>query len=134
MAIIEIDDSEDEKLRLTLSGGDEVDLFFEGDSVTVHANGSKVGEISFRCYEQPVSPYEDQTIARLTHAFIEGEAGRYKGHGIGTEAIRFFLQCTGYTLELPENDGIRKADGSHLVGDGPGFVESLRKKVLSNRL
>lgn len=134
MAIVDIDDSAYERLLLTLTNGEQVELVLEDECVLVYFEGVKIGEFHFNCYEQPVSPHMDETIARLTHAFLEGENGRFKGQGIGTEAVRFFVQCTDYRLELPENDGIRKDDGSHLVGDGPGFVESLRKKLRAGLL
>lgn len=65
----------------------------------------------------------------MTTALIEGESGRFKRQGLGTEAVRFFICCTGYEIELPENDGIRKSDGNHLTSDGVAFVDSLRRKM-----
>ncbi|MUV15158.1 hypothetical protein [Noviluteimonas gilva] len=127
MAIVAIDDSDDEKLVLTLSNGDEIELVFEGDCVYAYAGGNEVGEFHFNCYDQPYQ-HSSETFARLTHAFLEGNNGRYMRQGVGTEAIRFFLRSTGYILELPEDDGIKKDDGSHLVQDGPAFVNSLRRK------
>jgi hypothetical protein len=129
MPIVHIEDIDDEIRRLDLSTGDSVELRCEDESVGVYAGDDEVGRLSFRLIEEPISPYEEATICRLTHAFIEGGGGKYQKHGIGTEAVRFYLECTGHTLELPENDGLQKDDGSHLVNLGPVFVASLRKKM-----
>lgn len=134
MPIKAIDDIDDATCELVLSTEDLLHLRFEENEVGIYANGDKVGYLSFRCYEVPLSPYEDRTICRLTHAFLEGHDGRYRRHGVATQAVRFYLVCTGYYLELPENDGIRKDDGSHLVNDGPGFVASLRDKQARGEL
>jgi hypothetical protein len=134
MPITDVRDIDDETRRLTLSTEDVVELRVEDDGVCICANGTEIDRLSFRCYETPISPHEDRTICRLTHAFIEGEGGRYQGHGVGTHAVKFYLDCTGYDLELPENDGIQKDDGSHLVGSGPGFVASLKRKQARGEL
>ena len=134
MAITRINDSADDQITLTLSNGDIVDLVFSEDRIIANAKGEAVGEFNFALYEIPYGTDGEETIARLTHAFLEGHNGRYKRHGIGTAAVRFFISSTGYTLDLPENDGLRKTDGSHLVDDGPAFVKSLREKLRDGKL
>lgn len=133
MPIVDFDESDDEKLVLTLTDGEIVELELADDCVYVFSVGERIGEFHFNCYSLPSGPGEE-TVARLTHALLEGRNGRFQRQGIGTEAVRFFLQSTGFILELPENDGAKKDDGSHLVGDGPAFVESLRKKLNAGEL
>jgi hypothetical protein len=128
MAIQRIDNVSPEVRRLVLTTGDVLELRYEEQSVSVFAGGEQVGSVEFRLYDTPSSPYEDMTVCRLTSAFIEGHGGKYQGQGVGTEAVRLYLECTGHDLELPENDGIQKSDGSHLVNAGPAFVASLRRK------
>jgi len=118
----------DEMRRITLDSGEVIELRFEDDSVAVYAQENEVGRLSFRAYEVPVGYYEE-TYYHLTHAFIEGGGGKYKHQGIGTEAFRLFRECTGAKVTFSEDDGIQKEDGSHLTGDAPGFVASLKAKM-----
>ena len=119
---------DNETRRLTLTSGATLDLRFEIGGVGIYVKNVEVGRLSFRHYETDGFGNETIDVCRLTHAFLEGGDGIYKRHGVGTEAVRFYLQSTDCQLELPENDGIRKEDGSHLVKDGPAFVASLIKK------
>lgn len=128
MAITSIQEVDDETRQLVLDSGEIVELRFEDDSVAVFAQGEEVGRLSFRAYEVPVNHHEE-TYYHLTYAFIEGGGGKYKHQGIGTEAFRLFRECTGAEITFSENDGLRKDDGSHLTGDAPGFVASLKAKM-----
>jgi hypothetical protein len=65
---------------------------------------------------------------------LDGHIGLYKRHGIGTTAVRFFLSCTDDALELLEDDGIMKSDGSHLVEDGTAFIQHLQDKLGDRKL
>jgi len=44
------------------------------------------------------------------------------------------LELVKRETELPivaaDNDGIQRGDGSHLTGDGPGFVAAMRRRGL----
>jgi len=128
MAIKSVIDIDDEKRQLVLDSGEIVELRFEGDSVAVYVNNSEVGRLSFRAYEVPANNHEE-TYYHMTHAFIEGDGGKYKYQGIGTEAFRLFRECTGAKVTFSENDGIQKEDGSHLTGDAPAFVEKLKRMI-----
>lgn len=78
--------------------------------------------------KQHGSPENTIEAARLTHAQIEGHGGKFKRQGLGTAAVRFFLDCTSLPLELPEDEGREQSDGSHLTEDGVRFVASLRRR------
>jgi hypothetical protein len=125
MSIVTRINKDDECRQIELATGEILQLRFDADCVSIYYANEEIGRLTFMLHDEPVSPGEDQTVARLTHAFLEGAGGRYKRQGVGTEAVRFFLECTGYILELPKNDGVQKEDGSHLVGDRPAFVASL---------
>lgn len=126
MPICSIDDLNDEERRLTLDSGEIVELRFEDDSVAIYAHQNEVGRLSFRAYEVPMFGDYEETCYQLTHAFIEGDEGKYKYQGIGTEAFRFFRECTGASVTFSEDDGLQKNDGSHLTGDAPRFVAKLK--------
>jgi len=54
--------------------------------------------------------------------------------GLGTEAVKMFIDVTGCTLYTRPNDGIEREDGSHLTGDAIFFLTSLRQKgIISNK-
>jgi hypothetical protein len=122
-------DISDERRLLTLASGEVVEIRFEDDSVAVYAGGEEVGRLSFRQIEEP-----EDTYYHMTHAFIEGGGGAYKRQGIGTEAIRLFLECTGGPITFSDDDGIQRDDGSHLTGDAPGFVASIKAKLARGEL
>ena len=128
MAITSINEIDDETRQLVLDSGEIVELRFDEDSVAIFAQDEEVGRLSFRPYDVPVNQYEE-TCFHLTHAFIEGGGGKFKHQGIGTEAFRLFRECTGAEVTFSENDGIKRDDGSHLTGDAPGFVASLKAKM-----
>lgn len=129
MPIRSIEEITDEHRRLTLTSGEVVEIRFQEDSVAVYAGSEEVGRLSFRQIEEP-----GETYYHLTHAFIEGRGGAYKRQGIGTEAIRLFRDCTGGPITFSEDDGIQREDGSHLTGDAPEFVNSLKKKLVRGEL
>lgn len=128
MAIRSIKKIYDETRQLVLDTGEIVELRFEDDSVAVFVQNNEIGRLSFRAYEVIVN-YHEETYYHLTHAFIEGGGGKYKHQGIGTEAFRLFRECTGAEVTFSENDGLQKDDGSHVTGDAPGFVASLKAKM-----
>jgi len=134
MAIREIKSIDDETRHIALNSGEIVILRFEIGSVGVYVDDYEVGRIDFRTYEVPIGQGHGETFYHLTHAFIEGGEGKYKHQGIGTEAVRLFRECTGSEITFSDNDGHRKEDGSHLTGDGPTFVESLKRKIARGEL
>ena len=97
----------------------------EDERVAVMLNGREVGEVCFRIVEYPAGPGDSTfEVARLTRAFLDDAP---HGQGIGTACVQYFVDQTGHELELPKDDGQQEEDGSHLVGDGPNFVASLRR-------
>lgn len=129
MAVVQTFDLDETTRRLVLSSGMTLTLELSLEKVRVlDGDGQEVGYLSFTCKDVPFGCGDVMQVYRLTHAFIEGGNGRYKHQGVGTEAVRFFQEYIGQGVELPKDDGVRKDDGSHLTGDGPGFVGSLRRK------
>ena len=136
MPISDSNNIDDETRRLVLTTGEILDLKFEmeNQSVRIYVRNEEVGCISLRHYEITDFGRATTEVCRLTHAFLEGSRGRYKRHGVGTEAVRFYIQATDCRLELPDDDGIKKDDGSYLVQDGPAFVASLKEKLKQGKL
>lgn len=126
---------DDERMKLTLTDGRVVVLVFQDtmERVIVTENGEQCGEFEFAVRDDGARPGESFQVARLRRAYNE----RFPGHGVGTEAVKWFLFQQGVepgALELPDNDGHRREDGGHLTGDGPAFVESLKRKLRDGKL
>lgn len=132
----EIPEVEDEQIYLTLSDGTVLLLSYD-DTMTrvrIFHDGEKCGEIGFELRSEETSgPGQDVQVARLVHLFNE----QFAGHGVGTEAVKWFLFQAGLdagALEFADDDGIRRDDGSHLTGNGPAFAASLKRKAASGAL
>lgn len=119
---------------ITLDTGDEIELRMDDESVEIYFGDIKIGALDFRSVEQPGPNGYDETMYKMTHAFLEGENARFASIGIGTEAFRFFKEYTGANISFSDNDGITKTDGSHLSGNGAPFVESLKRKMRNGEL
>lgn len=119
---------DDETLELLLTTGDRVQLRLDADAVRVFdAQSAEIGRIVFASSEMPDGG-DYVNVWRITNMFIEGGGGRYKRQGIGTRAVQYFLWAnSGDFFEITENDGQRREDGSHLTGDGVGFMAHLSK-------
>ena len=133
MAIAKIEDINGEECEITLADGRKVRMLFTGDSVELYDGSERCGEFEFHVWEEPGSDGQDVECAKLKRAFNE----RFANQGVGTEAVRYFLFQAGIDstcLEFPDDDGIRRDDGGHLTGDGPGFVKALRRKIDAGEL
>ncbi|MDP9892606.1 hypothetical protein J2W32_000949 [Variovorax boronicumulans] len=122
---------DDEDMRITLSTGKVLILRYQDTMTRVlvvdEETGEQRGNFDFRVREEELGNRETAEVARLVHAFNE----QYTRQGIGTEAVKWFLfqHCISPSaLELPEHDGHRREDGSHLTGLGPAFIASLERK------
>lgn len=131
---LEIKDLDDDCWEVTLASAAKLILKVESHDVTVYAkNDEEVGKFSFREITVPGYP-NDETQFVLTHAFLEGHGGIYKGQGVGTEAVRLFKAFTGDEIIFSDNDGQTRSDGSHYVDDGWGFVQHLQKLIARGEL
>jgi hypothetical protein len=118
----------EECLELTLTDGRVVVLEYQdwGTRIMIRGDETEPGEIGFKIREEECGP-EEVRVARLIRCFNES----FGGHGVGTEAVKWFLfqeVLEPSDLEFPEHDGIRRDNGEHLTGDAPGFVASLKRK------
>lgn len=98
-----------------------------GHEVTVEDDaGCTVGAMQFRAITVPISPYEEIEQWHLCHM----DMGARRGEGIGRRCLELIKEQVGVAITASEDDGIQKDDGSHLVGDGPGFVDKMREERL----
>ena len=112
------------KRKYLLNNGVEVllekDDFNEYIYIYKMPERERIGEFEFRCSYD----YGNSSL-HLTRMF-----SGITGQGIGKEILEWVIESSGATIYTTQNDGIPRDDGSHLTGDAPMFVESMRKKGL----
>lgn len=69
---------------------------------------------------------EDEGDYYITWMYLDKSGNKFTQRGIGRQALLFFKDHYDVLISAAENDGMERDDGSHLTGDGPGFVEKLR--------
>ena len=130
MPIVKMEDLDGNRRRITLTTRDQVDLRLEEDAVGIYVDEMEVGRLWFHCgMESDSPPANCRLVARLTKALINGEARRFRRHGLGTEAVSFFLEYTGYALDLSGEDSSPGGDG--MINQ---FLASLRRRRASGEL
>lgn len=93
-----------------------------GELITVTHGGIQVGTISLRAIQ-----YDDwHTQFYVTHLELDA----CKGRGIGRRCLQLHKECFDAPITAGNGYGVRMDDGSHLVGDGPGFIAKMRSEGL----
>ncbi len=110
-------------------------MYDEYEPRTVQNRSGEDIELTFNGTNAKASNSKKELVSGFT--FEETEDGYYHlthmnscppGEGIGTEIIKYVKEITDSYVTFSEDDGNKKEDGSHLTGNGPAFVNSLRKK------
>ena len=91
--------------------------------------GAQIGKIEFRFVEGDYPRIPD--YLKMTHAFLEGMGGKYKGQGIGTRCVELMIKATDCKICVSPEDEHSRTDGSHLVGNGPDFARKLKRLKLA---
>ena len=91
-----------------------------GDEINVLFQGAKRGSISLRLIEgdQPCQP----DTYHITHLALDSCSHR----GIGRRCLQFHRELFDAPITAGSNDGTKSDDGSHLTGDGPGFIARMK--------
>lgn len=107
--------------------GEKLSVEYEDFHVTVtNQDGVEVGQFTFREIEVPSGCSSDFYL-HLCHM----ELGQYKAQGLGRFCLEVARDESGMEIGASDpNDHEKKDDGSHLVGDGPGFVRKMQKEGL----
>ena len=103
----------------------EIQLADDYSEVVGWHNGSRIGAISF-CHDWGDEPGVPEHLY-ITHLDL---SATYCHAGIGSQMLEFVRDETGLPILAADNDGIQRGDGSHLTGDGPGFVAAMRRRGL----
>jgi len=91
-----------------------------GDEINVLFQGEKKGSISLRLIEGDL-PYPPD-VYHITHLALDSCSHR----GIGRRCLQFHRELFDAPITAGSNNGTRCEDGSHLTGDGPGFIARMK--------
>ena len=90
-----------------------------GLEIEVRLDGKTVGSIVFREIELPQPPY---ILYHITNLGLD----KCKGQGVGKACLLFHQEINRAPISAGRDDGIPVEDGSHLTGDGVGFIAKMR--------
>jgi hypothetical protein len=99
-----------------------------GEKIYVYQDGKKLGSISLSCIEE--GDHHVFEVYKITYLDLES----CKGLGIGRRCLQFHQDVYDAPLIAGDDNGTKSDDGSHLIGDGPGFISKMRAEgiVLKN--
>ncbi|WP_124513902.1 hypothetical protein [Acidovorax sp. FJL06] len=92
-----------------------------GEEIRVVLGGKTVGTISLR-YIEGDPPRQPDTY-HITHLALEECAHR----GIGRRCLELHREVFSSPITAGADNGTTSDDGSHLTGDGPGFIAKMSK-------
>lgn len=96
----------------------EIDVT-DGSEILVTKDGKKCGSILLSCRE-----CDDADYYHITNLGLEG----CKGEGVGRQCLKLHKEMFDALLTAGSSHSGKQDDGSHLTGDGPGFIEKMRKE------
>lgn len=122
-----------EKRVFKLCNGEYVLIEMEGDDTDVYwvdrpsiecEKVDKIGCFEFSFIDDPSGGYFKVMSMDL------GQAGkRFLKKGIGTKVIEMKREGGEGAVVFGDISGFGPKDGSHLIDDGPAFVESINRKI-----
>ena len=96
----------------------EIDVT-DGSEILVTKDGEKCGSILLSCRE-----CDDADYYHITNLGLEG----CKGEGVGRQCLKLHKEMFDAPLTAGSSHSGKQDDGSHLTGDGPSFIEKMRKE------
>lgn len=100
-----------------------INISDDGDLIIVTKAGVGVGTISLD-YRDDEEGSGDSSRYHITHLALDD----CKGLGIGQRCLELHIEYFGFPLTAGYAGYGQADDGSHLTGDGPAFIEKMRKK------
>lgn len=97
----------------------------EGTQISVHLSGTMLGTIELTHKEEgEVEKGGCYEWFHITNLSLD----KCKFKGIGRECLIFHKESFGIPITAGKSDGSKSEDGSHLTGDGVGFIDKMRKE------
>lgn len=97
----------------------EIDDF--GEDITVLHQGQSIGTITLAQREA-----QDGHGTRIYYHLVNLSLDKCSGLGIGRHCLELHRQEFDAPITAENVNGPKKEDGSHLTGNGPGFVTRMR--------
>jgi hypothetical protein len=94
----------------------------DGSEILVTKNGEKCGSIVLSYREGDGQMIPD--TYHITNLGLED----CKGQGVGRRCLELHKENFGEPLTAGSSHSGKQDDGSHLTGDGPGFIEKMREE------
>lgn len=94
----------------------------DGCEIFVSRGIKRLGEIRLDYREGDVCHGQPDTF-HITHLALD----KCKRLGVGRACLEFHHEQYGCLLTAGYADGVPADDGSHLTGDGPGFIAAMRE-------
>lgn len=105
-----------------------IEIDEDGEKITVARDGTVLGTISLDWHDSEPSIGEPEHF-KITHL----ELDNCKGKGLGEQCLRYHRECFDVSLTAGDANRGESSDGSHLVGDGAGFIARMREKQIVSR-
>ena len=107
-----------------------MELSDSGDLICIKTrSGEMIGKAELSLIED-----DNGEHYRLTWMFLDLLDGSYRRQGLGRAALVFHRDTFNLPIEVADDDGRVRSDGSHLTGDAPGFAAEMVKEGLLFRL
>lgn len=107
-------------ILFTSKSGQQYDIdVTDGSEILVTKDGKKCGSILLSCRE-----CDDADHYHIANLGLEG----CKRQGVGRQCLKLHKEIFGAPLTAGSSHSGKQDDGSHLTGDGPGFIEKMREE------
>lgn len=118
-----------EKIKATNGTKYEIDISEDGDLIRVYLDGKTVGRIVL---EERLGDLGERGSSGEPHHFhiIELSLEDCRGRGLGQRSLELHRKRFGLPLTAGYVDRGEASDGSHLIGDGVGFIAAMRRKEI----
>jgi hypothetical protein len=113
---------------IDLNDGRTVVLLCDHENYEIKAEtflGEAIGHFSFRFQE-----CDSGDSLKLCYMDLSGFNGLYKNLGIGRKILYLALEQFQLPITAEQEDKKNSDDGSHLIGDGPGFIRTMKSEGL----
>lgn len=103
-----------------------IDIDEEGETITIGKDHEELGCIHLTYDPEHLHRHEFDSVN--AYYITSLELDRCKRRGLGEAALRFHKLRFETPLLAAYPGGPKMSDGSHLIDDGPGFIQRMRQK------
>lgn len=107
----------------TMKNGTLYEIEYDWDMNVAYVydmNNKSLGSFTFSAIEE--DEYPNYRYLKITNMDLS-----IRGQGIGQSIIEYVKECEDCPISAGEDYGYEVSDGSHLTGQGVGFIARMRK-------